>query len=63
MSQDQIRQLNALAREFKYAKAENVRRKAEIEAGVARAKQQLASARELLAQLNAILNSGSNTSR
>ena len=63
MSQDQIGQLNALAREFKYAKAENVRRKAEIESGIARAKQQLASARELLAQLSVKLNSDPNTSR
>jgi len=63
MSKDQIRQLNALAHEFKYARAENVRRKAEIEAGVARANQQLASARELLAKLNVILKSDQKISR
>jgi hypothetical protein len=62
MTQDQIRQLNLFVREFKDAKRENVKRKAEIDAGVAKARQQLASARELLAQLDAILKSD-DTSR
>lgn len=63
MSQDQIRQFAVLVREFRLSKAENVLCKAEVDVAVENARRQLATARELLARLDAILNPGNRSSR
>ena len=57
MSQHQIKRFAALVREIDDAKAKHARSQVEIDAGIAKAKQQLADARALLARLNAILHS------
>lgn len=54
----QIQRFGVLSEELRRVSTENARRKRDIEAAVARAKEQLAVSRELLSRLDAILDNG-----